>query len=174
MSFLIWYKTIFFDECYQRKDFHAKKSKTIGIKRYEPVWAMVHEKIRKTMGNQDAQYTLEGMINLKKPILFRINEIEAEKGIRGKGSVGKQNVVMAESTPLEDIDSGKKENKFGSSLKQKVLDGHSGEEINETIKESIDNQLFFTDKKHFLCGYFRFCQNFILWKKVQKKLPKKL
>ena len=32
-----------------------------------------------------------------------------------KGAVGKQNVaVMAESTPLEDIETGKNENKFAS------------------------------------------------------------
>ena len=35
--------------------------KQLGLKRYEPVWAMVH-KLRKTMGNRDAKYTLEGMI----------------------------------------------------------------------------------------------------------------
>ena len=82
---------------------------------------------------------------------------------------------MAESTPLEDIDSEKKKkkkkkkNKFGS-FKAKVLNGHNGEEINETIKESIDNQnIVFTDKKRFLCGYCRFCRASYYGKKVQKK-----
>jgi hypothetical protein len=91
----------------------------LGLKRYEPVWAMVH-KLRKAMGNRDAKYTLEGMIEFDEAYFtVESSEIEQEKGIRGKGAVGKQNVaMMAESTPLEDIDSGKKKNKFGS-LKQR-------------------------------------------------------
>ena len=47
---------------------------------------------------------------------------------------------------LEILKQVKMKNKFAS-LKAKVLNGHSGEEINETIKESIDNQsIVFTDK----------------------------
>lgn len=147
LSFLIWYKTMFLMSV-TKKGFSAKEiQKQLGLKRYEPVWAMVH-KIRKAMGNRDAQYTLEGMIEFDEAYFtVESSEIEQKKGIRGKGSVGKQNVAMiAESTPLEDIDTGKKE-KHVRFFKAKVLDGHSGEEINEAIKESIDNQsIVFTDK----------------------------
>ena len=53
---------------------------------------------------------------------------------------------MAESTLLEDIETGKKEKQVRF-FKAKVLEGHDGEEINETIKESIGNQsIVFTDK----------------------------
>ena len=147
LSFLIWYKTMFLMSV-TKKGFSAKEiQKQLGLKRYEPVWAMVH-KLRKAMGNRDAKYTLEGMIEFDEAYFtVESSEIEQEKGIRGKGSVGKQNVaMMAESTPLEDIDSGKKEKQVRF-FKAKVLNGHNGEEINETIKESIDNQsIVFTDK----------------------------
>ena len=147
LSFLIWYKTMFLMSV-TKKGFSAKEiQKQLGLKRYEPVWAMVH-KLRKAMGNRDAKYTLEGMIEFDEAYFtVESSEIEQEKGIRGKGAVGKQNVaMMAESTPLEDIDSGKKEKQVRF-FKAKVLDGHNGEEINETIKESIDNQsIVFTDK----------------------------
>ena len=147
LSFLIWYKTMFLMSV-TKKGFSAKEiQKQLGLKRYEPVWAMVH-KIRKAMGNRDAKYTLEGMIEFDEAYFtVESSEIEQKKGIRGKGSVGKQNVaMMAESTPLEDIDSGKKEKQVRF-FKAKVLNGHNGEEINETIKESIDNQsIVFTDK----------------------------
>ena len=147
LSFLIWYKTMFLMSV-TKKGFSAKEiQKQLGLKRYEPVWAMVH-KIRKAMGNRDAQYTLEGMIEFDEAYFtVESSEIEQKKGIRGKGSVGKQNVAMiAESTPLEDIDTGKKE-KHVRFFKAKVLDGHGGEEISETIKESLDNQsIVFTDK----------------------------
>ena len=147
LSFLIWYKTMFLMSV-TKKGFSAKEiQKQLGLKRYEPVWAMVH-KLRKAMGNRDAKYTLEGMIEFDEAYFtVESSEIEQEKGIRGKGSVGKQNVaMMAESTPLEDIDSGKKEKQVRF-FKAKVLNGHNGEEINETIKQSIDNQsIVFTDK----------------------------
>ena len=147
LSFLIWYKTMFLMSV-TKKGFSAKEiQKQLGLKRSEPVWAMVH-KLRKAMGNRDAKYTLEGMIEFDEAYFtVESSEIEQEKGIRGKGAVGKQNVaVMAESTPLEDIETGKNEKQVRF-FKAKVLDGHSGEEINETIKESIDNQsIVFTDK----------------------------
>ena len=147
LSFLIWYKTMFLMSV-TKKGFSAKEiQKQLGLKRYEPVWAMVH-KLRKAMGNRDAKYTLEGMIEFDEAYFtVESSEIEQEKGIRGKGAVGKQNVaMMAETTPLEDIDSGKKEKQVRF-FKAKVLNGYNGEEINETIKESIDNQsIVFTDK----------------------------
>lgn len=147
LSFLVWYKAMFLMSV-TKKGFSAKEiQKQLGLKRYEPVWAMIH-KLRKAMGNRDAKYTLEGMIEFDEAYFtVESSEIEQEKGIRGKGAAGKQNVaMMAESTPLEDIETGKngKQVRF---FKARVLDGHSGEEINETIKESIDNQsIVFTDK----------------------------
>lgn len=147
LPFLIWYKAMFLMSV-TKKGFSKKEiQKQLGLKRYEPVWAMVH-KLRKAMGNLDAKYTLEGMIEFDEAYFtVESSEIEKEKGIRGKGAAGKQNVaMMAESTPLENIDTGRKEKQVRF-FKAKVLNGHSGEEINETIKESIDNQsIVFTDK----------------------------
>lgn len=147
LSFLIWYKTMFLMSA-TKKGFSTKEiQKQLGLKRYEPVWAMVH-KLRKAMGDRDSRYTLEGMIEFDEAYFtVESSEIEQEKGIRGKGAVGKQNVaIMAESTPLEDIETGKKEKQVRF-FKAKVLDGHDGEEINETIQESINNQsIVFTDK----------------------------
>jgi hypothetical protein len=63
LSFLLWYKTMFLMSC-TKKGFSAKEiQKQLRLKRYEPVWAMVH-KLRKAMGNRDARYTLEGMIEM--------------------------------------------------------------------------------------------------------------
>ncbi len=147
LSFLIWYKTMFLMSV-TKKGFSAKEiQKQLGLKRYEPVWAMVH-KLRKAMGKRDARYTLEGMIEFDEAYFtVESSKIEQEKGIRGKGAVGKQNVaMMAESTPLEEVETGKKEKQVRF-FKAKVLDGHTGEQINETIKDSIDNpSIVFTDK----------------------------
>ncbi len=78
-----------------KKGFSAKEiQRQLGLKRYEPVWAMVH-KLRKAMGNRDARYTLEGMIEMDEGYFtFESSEVEQEKGIRGRGTAGKQNVAV--------------------------------------------------------------------------------
>lgn len=146
LSFLIWYKTMFLLTA-TKKGFSSKEiQKQLGLKRYEPVWAMVH-KLRKAMGNRDARYTLEGMIEMDEGYFtIESSEIEKAKGGRGRGAAGKSNVaVMAESTQLEDVESGKKSSQCRY-FKAKVLGSHNAGEINETIKESFDEtSIVFTD-----------------------------
>ena len=131
-----------------KKGFSSKEiQKQLGLKRYEPVWAMVH-KLRKAMGTRDERYTLEGMIEFDEGYFtVESSEIEQEKGIRGRGAAGKQNVaVMAESTPLENIETGQ-ESRSCRYFKAKVLETHLSLEINETIKESIsEKSILFSDK----------------------------
>lgn len=63
LSFLVWYKTMFLMTL-TKKDFSTLEiQKHLGLKRYEPVWAIVH-KLRKAMGNRDSKYTLEGMLEI--------------------------------------------------------------------------------------------------------------
>src|SRR5690606_8589328 len=98
--------------------------------------------------NRDSRYTLDGMMEFDEAYFtVESSKVEQEKGIRGKGAVGKQNVaMMAESVPLEDINTGKKQKQVRY-FKAKALDGHDGEEINAAIKESIANpSIIFTDK----------------------------
>jgi hypothetical protein len=45
-----------------KKEFSSKEiQRQLGLKRYEPVWAMVH-KLSRAMGKRDDRYTLKGMI----------------------------------------------------------------------------------------------------------------
>lgn len=147
LSFLIWYKTMFLMTT-TKKGFSTKEiQKQLGLKRYEPVWAMVH-KLREAMGNRDARYTLEGMIELDEGYFtVESSEIEQSKGVRGRGAVGKQNVmIMAESTPIEDINTQKKEHQCRY-FKAKVLETHKASEVNETVEECLDEQsIVFTDQ----------------------------
>ena len=147
LSFLIWYKTMFLLSA-TKKGFSSKEiQKQLGLKRYEPVWAMVH-KLRKAMGNRDARYTLEGMIEMDEGYFtIESSEIEQDKGVRGRGAVGKQNVaIMAESTPLEDIETGEKSSHCRY-FKAKVLESHLKDGINQTVFESIDEKsIVFSDK----------------------------
>jgi transposase-like protein len=147
LSFLVWYKTMFLLTA-TKKGFSSKEiQKQLGLKRYEPVWAMVH-KLRKAMGNRDARYTLEGMIEMDEGYFtVESSEIEQQKGKRGRGAAGKQNVmIMAESTPLEGLETGKKERQCRY-FKAKVLDSHKSEVVNATVAADLDEQsIVFTDK----------------------------
>ena len=131
-----------------KKGFSSKEiQKQLGLKRYEPVWAMVH-KLRKAMGNRVDRYTLEGMIEMDEGYFtVESSEFEKSKGLRGRGAAGKQNVaIMAESTPLEDINS-KKNSRHCRYFKAKVLESHSKDEINSTVSNSIhEKSIVFTDK----------------------------
>jgi hypothetical protein len=51
--------------------------KQFGLKRYEPVWAMMH-KLQKAMGKRDDQYTLEGMIEMDEGY-FTVESTEIEQ-----------------------------------------------------------------------------------------------
>jgi transposase-like protein len=122
-----------------KKGFSSKEiQKQLGLKRYEPVWYMVH-KLRKAMGNRDARYTLEGMIEMDEGYFtVESSEIEKFKGKRGRGAAGKSNVaIMAESAQLEDIETGKKTSQCRY-FKAKVLDSHAAEEIGQTVAGSFD------------------------------------
>ena len=147
LSFLTWYKAIFLMSA-TKKGFSAKEmQRQLGLKRYEPVWAMMN-KLRKAMGKRDERYTLEGMIEMDEGYFtVESTEMEQEKGIRGRGAVGKQNVaVIAESTPLEDIDTGKK-SKSCRYFKAIVLEDHTAEGINDMVKKTIaESSIVFTDQ----------------------------
>jgi hypothetical protein len=147
LPFLVWYKTMFLLSA-TKKGFSSKEiQKQLGLKRYEPVWAMVH-KLRKAMGNRDARYTLEGMIEMDEGYFtVASSPIEKGKGKRGRGAAGKSNVaIMAESTPLEDLETGKKSSQCRY-FKAKVLTGHTADELTETVTASIDEKsIVFSDK----------------------------
>lgn len=147
LPFLVWYRAMFLMST-TKKGFSAKEmQRQLGLKRYEPVWAMVH-KLRKAMGDRDASYTLEGMIEMDEGYFtVESSEIEQKKGKRGRGAAGKQNVaVMAESTQLEDPKTGKKSSQVRY-FKAKVLQSHKSEQINEAIEESLDEKsIVLTDK----------------------------
>jgi ribosomal protein S27E len=148
LSFLIWYKTMFLLTA-TKKGFSSKEiQRQLGLKRYEPVWAMVH-KLRKAMGNRDDRYTLEGMIEMDEGY-FTIEASEnAHKTQKaGRGSKTKSNVmIMAESTVLEDIESGKVERQCRY-FKAKVLEDHKADGTDTTFENGIDKEqtIVFTDK----------------------------
>lgn len=148
LPFLIWYKTMFLLST-TKKGFSSKEiQRQLNLKRYEPVWAMVH-KLRKAMGQREDRYTLEGMIEMDEgyfTIEASAQDHKTQKA--GRGSKTKSNVmVMAESTILEDIETGKVERQCRY-FKAKVLDDHKADGTDQSLRESINGEqtIVFTDK----------------------------
>jgi len=148
LPFLVWYKTMFLLSA-TKKGFSSREiQRQLGLKRYEPVWAMVH-KLRKAMGKRDDRYTLEGMIEMDEGYFTIEASAAAHKSQKaGRGSKTKANVmIMAESTVLEDVETGKKERQCRY-FKAKVLDDHLAKNTDKTIKQAIDEEdiIVFSDK----------------------------
>lgn len=77
------------------------------MKRFEPVWSKAH-KLRKAIGNKDACYTLEGMIEFNE-WNFVIESAKSEQGKRilMLGTLDKSNVtIIVDSIVLQDIEAG--------------------------------------------------------------------
>jgi hypothetical protein len=150
LSFMIWYKTMFLLTI-TKKGFSSKEiQRQLGLKRYEPVWAMVH-KLRKIMVSRDNRHTLEGMVEMDEGYFT----IEASENIHKTqkaecGSKKKTNanvMVISKSTILEDIETGKIKRQFPY-FNVKVLENHLADGTDQILKNTIDKDktIEFADK----------------------------
>lgn len=131
---------------FSKKGISASELKRqLNHNRYESIWSMMH-RIRDAMGERDALYTLGGMVEFDEGFF----ETATPKGTtlkRGRGSQKQANVaVMAESTPLEDLDTGHRSKHFRY-LKMEALQTQKAESINDLIQEKLDDlSIVFSDK----------------------------
>ena len=101
------------------------------------------------MGQRDDRYTLEGMIEMDEGYFI----IEASEQVHktqkaGCGSKTKSNVmVMAESTVLENIETGKVDRQYRY-FKAKVLEDHKADGTDTAFTKGIEGEqtIVFTDK----------------------------
>jgi len=102
-----WYLAMAF-MTFSKKGLSAcELQRQLQMTRYDTVWSLMH-RIRNAMGNRDARYTLEGTVEFDEAY-FATATPSGIRLKRGKGSQRKQNVaVMAESTPLENPETGKR------------------------------------------------------------------
>ena len=147
LSFQKWFLIMLFMTATKKGISASELQRQTGHKYYDAIWSIMH-RIRERMGKRDALYTLSDMIEFDEGYF----EHEVPKTVksnlkRGKGSQRQSNVaVIAESIPLEDINTSKK-SKACRFFKMKVLDSHKSDSINNVIKESLDEKCFvFSDK----------------------------
>ena len=145
LSVRTWYACMALMSCTKKTISAHEAQRQLGLKNYRPAWEMMH-KIRVAMGQRDDRYGLEGMLELDEGH-FSVAYKKSAKLKRGKGSQKKQNVlVMAESTPLEDPNTGEQSSQCRY-FKMKVLDGQSSNEIMTEVKESVVSEsLVISDK----------------------------
>jgi len=145
LSFYKWYLCMAFMSSTKKGISALEMQRQLGHKRYRTIWVLMH-KIREGMGKRDDKYNLNGAIELDEGY-FEVASPNITKLKRGRGSQSKTNVaVMAESTPLEDVETGKKSSQFRYA-KMKALKTHNADEINGVASDNIDNQsLIITDK----------------------------
>ena len=147
LPFRKWYLAMAFMSFSKKGISASELQRQLDHSRYESIWFMMH-RIRKAMGQRDSMYGLEGMLEFDEGYFATETTKQEKQNLkRGRGSQKKTNVaVMAESTCLEDIDTGKT-SKHCRYFKMKVLSGHSSDEINETVEENFDEKcIVFSDK----------------------------
>lgn len=142
-----WYLAMAF-MTYSKKGISATElQRQLNHSRYTTIWSLMH-KIRTAMGKRDDLYKLEEMVEFDEGYFeVATKEKDKQKLKRGRGSQRQSNVaVMAESTPLEDLQTGKKSSHCRY-FKMKVLDTHRAEEVNTAIANGFDEMsIVFSDK----------------------------
>uniref|UniRef100_UPI0040472D0F IS1595 family transposase n=2 Tax=Algoriphagus sp. TaxID=1872435 RepID=UPI0040472D0F len=143
----IWMMTITFITA-TKKGFSAiELQKQLGMKRYEPVFRMYH-KLRAVMGQRDDRYRLEDMVEYDEAYVGKSTKAQVRSKLkRGRGTQKQSKVaVMAESTVLEDPESGKL-NKSCRYFKMNNIKNLEAKTAQALIKEYIDSDsVLQTDK----------------------------
>lgn len=143
----IWMMAITFITA-TKKGFSASElQKQLGMKRYEPVFRMYH-KLRAVMGQRDDRYRLEDMVEYDEAYVGKSTKAQVRSKLkRGRGTQKQSKVaVMAESTVLEDPESGKL-NKSCRYFKMKKIKNLEAKTAQALIKEYIDSDsVLQTDK----------------------------
>ena len=147
LSFKKWFLIMYLMSATKKGFSACELQRQVGHKRYQTIWAIMH-RLREAMGKRDEKYQLKGMVEFDEGYFTVETTKKDNKSLtRGRGSERKQNVaVMAESTYLEDIETGEisKQCRF---FKMKALSTHKSEEIDETVESSIaQDTVLFSDK----------------------------
>ena len=145
VSMRTWYLAMAFMSFSKKSISASELQRQLGHPKYETVWRLMH-RIREAMGNRDALYQLQGEVEFDEGYFEKATSKHV-KLKRGRGSQRQAQVaVMAESTPLENLDTGvcSKQCRY---FKMKVIDDHSADTVTKLVKESFDEKsIVFSDK----------------------------
>lgn len=145
LSFHTWYTCMAFMSFSKKGISALEMQRQLGHTRWETVWKLMH-KIRSGMGKRDSLYQLSGSVEFDEGY-FEQATAEGISLKRGRGSQKQSKVaVMAESTPLEDIETGKKSSQCRY-FKMKTVESHEKTDVNELVIEYIhEKAVIFSDQ----------------------------
>jgi len=142
-----WYLAMAFMSFSKKGISATELQRQLEHSRYQTIWSLMH-RIREAMGKRDDLYGLDGMIEFDEGYFEKATkQSDIDNLKRGRGSQRQSNVaVMAESTKLEEVETGKK-NSHVRYFKMKVLETHKKEEVNDVVSKNISEQsIIFSDK----------------------------
>jgi hypothetical protein len=175
LPFRKWYLAMAFMS-FSKKGISAKElQKQLEHNRYATVWSMMH-RIRKAMGQREKLYNMEGMVEFDEGYFTtETSKLDKQHLKRGRGSQKQTNVaVMAESTPLEDIETGRT-SKHCRYFKMRVLESHSSEEINEIVKKNFNEKcIVFSDKSTSYVDISKYVEIHVIQKSTKETTVKTL
>jgi hypothetical protein len=140
-----WYLAMAFMSFSKKGISAAELQRQLNHPKYDTVWRLMH-KIRAAMGKRDALYQLEGEIEFDEGYFEKATSKHV-KLKRGRGSQRQTQVaVMAESTPLEDIESATTSRQCRY-FKMKVLDDQRADQVSDLVEQTFDQKsIVFSDK----------------------------
>jgi hypothetical protein len=147
VSYQKWFLIIFMMTSTKKGYSACEMARQVEHKTYKTIWAIMH-RLREAMGLRDEKYVLKDMVEFDEGFFpTEISKKERENLKRSKGSQRQQNVaVMAESIPLEDLETGTT-TRYCRYFKMKALNGHASEDIEQEVKKSLDAEtIVFSDK----------------------------
>lgn len=145
LSFHKWYLCMAFMSSTKKGISALEMQRQLGHKRYGTTWRLMH-KIREGMGKRGSLYQLSGSVEFDEGYFEQaVSEKTTLK--RGRGSQRQANVaVMAESTPLEDMETSKISSHCRY-FKMQVLEDHQKSSVNDVVLQYINqNSIIFSDK----------------------------
>lgn len=145
VPFRTWYLAMAFMSFSKKGISAAELQRQLSHPKYDTVWRLMH-KIRSAMGKRDALYQLEGEIEFDEGYFEKATSKHV-KLKRGRGSQKQAQVaVMAESTPLEDIQLATHSRQCRY-FKMKVLTAHKADQVSQLVKKNFDQtSIVFSDK----------------------------
>ena len=145
VPFRTWYLAMAFMSFSKKGISAAELQRQLSHPKYDTVWRLMH-KIRSAIGKRDALYQLEGEIEFDEGYFEKATSKHV-KLKRGRGSQKQVQVaVMAESTPLEDLQSAYRSRQCRY-FKMKVLTDHKADQVSKLIKQHFDQRsIVFSDK----------------------------
>lgn len=148
LPFKNWFYAMYLMTMTKKSISGKELQRQLGLKRYEPVWLMMH-KLRLTMGKRDDAHRLKGSVEMDEAFFETVNKKEESQELkRGRGSQRQTKVlVMAESEEVESKKQHRPSKRCGY-FKMKVIENTEAGTINREAGKAVEPTVIATTDKY--------------------------